>query len=102
MPSPAGYEPLPQHAEEDEETVNGGPDPDHIAKPSHRQALKRPFKPGHIDLRKLDNAFKRCGGRLPADLNLTSCQVDRIHCAKGETEEESRGPFAQGDMAECL
>jgi phosphatidylinositol 4-kinase type 2 len=72
MPSTAGYEPLPQHVEEDEETVNGG-DRDHIAKPSHQQALKRPFKPGHIDLSKLDSAFKRCGGRLLADLNLTFC-----------------------------
>ena len=72
MPSSAGYEPLPQHVEEDEETVNGG-DPDHIAKPSHRQTLKRPYKPGHIDLSKLDNAFKRYGGRLLAELNLTVC-----------------------------
>ncbi|KAG6378055.1 hypothetical protein JVT61DRAFT_13737 [Boletus reticuloceps] len=58
MPSSAGYEPLPQHAEEDEQTVNGG-SPDHIVKPSRGQALGRPFKPGHIDLSKLDNAFKR-------------------------------------------
>lgn len=60
MPSSAGYEPLPQHAEEDEETANGG-DHAHTAK-----ARKRPYKPGHIDLSKLDNAFKRCGGRLSA------------------------------------
>jgi len=71
MPSTAGYEPLPQHVEEDEETVDGG-DPDHIAKPSHGKAQKRPYKPVHIDLSKLDNAFKRCGGRLSAELNLTT------------------------------
>ncbi|KAF8552518.1 hypothetical protein OG21DRAFT_1604657 [Imleria badia] len=58
MPSSAGYEPLPQHVEEDEETVNDG-NPGHIAKPSHGQAPKRPYKPGHIDLSKLDTAFKR-------------------------------------------
>lgn len=57
MPTSAGYEPLPQHAEEDE-AVNGG-DHAQTVKPSRRQALKRPYKPGHIDLSKLDNAFKR-------------------------------------------
>lgn len=61
---------MPQHAEEDEETVNGG-NTGHIAKPSHGQALKRPHKPGHIDLSKLDNAFKRCGSRLYRELDLT-------------------------------
>lgn len=70
MPSTAGYEPLPQHVEEDEETVNG--DPDRTAKPSNGKAPKRPYKPVHIDLRKLDNAFKRCVGRLAAELNLTT------------------------------
>ncbi|KAH0827621.1 phosphatidylinositol 3 and 4-kinase-domain-containing protein [Lanmaoa asiatica] len=58
MPSSAGYEPLPQHVEEDEQTINGG-DRAHSAKPSHGKAPKRPYKPGHIDLSKLDNAFKR-------------------------------------------
>lgn len=72
MPSSAGYEPLPQHVEEDEQTVNGGPDPNHVAKPSHGQSLKRPYKPGHIDLRKLDNAFKRCGSNLSVELDLTA------------------------------
>lgn len=70
MPSTAGYEPLPQHVEEDEETVNGG-EPDHVAKPAHGRAPKRPYKSGHIDLRKLDNAFKRCGCMLSAVLKLT-------------------------------
>lgn len=71
MPSSAGYEPLPQHAEEDEETVNGG-DHAHTVKPSHGQALKRSYKPNHIDLSKLDNAFKRCGGTLSAQIDLTA------------------------------
>ncbi|KAG9316481.1 phosphatidylinositol 4-kinase [Chiua virens] len=57
MPSSAGYEPLPQHLEEDEETVNENDD--RPTKPAHGKEIKRPYKPGHIDLSKLDNAFKR-------------------------------------------
>ena len=68
MPSSAGYEPLPQHVEEDEQTVNGSPDSNHVAKPSGKKSLKRPYKPGHIDLSKLDNAFKRCGAHVSAEL----------------------------------
>jgi len=50
---PAGYEALPQS--EDELDVNGQND---VVK-SKRGELQCSQKPGHIDLRKLDNAFKR-------------------------------------------
>ena len=39
---------------------------------------------------------------FPQNSGLTVGQVDRVHCAKGETEEEGGGPFAQGDMAERI
>jgi phosphatidylinositol 4-kinase type 2 len=58
MPSSAGYEALPQTVEE-EEQVNGG-EQDSAPKPTRGRPLKRSLKPGHIDLSKLDNAFKRC------------------------------------------
>ncbi|KAF8844727.1 hypothetical protein BDN67DRAFT_674395 [Paxillus ammoniavirescens] len=57
MPSSAGYEALPQTVEEEEE-VNSG-EQDSAAKPTRGRTLKRSLKPGHIDLSKLDNAFKR-------------------------------------------
>ncbi|KIM61574.1 hypothetical protein SCLCIDRAFT_25716 [Scleroderma citrinum Foug A] len=50
----AGYEALPQS--EDELDVNGQND---VAKSKRGNTLQRSQKPGHIDLRKLDNAFKR-------------------------------------------
>ena len=51
---PAGYEPLPQS--EDEPDVNGQ---NGVSKSKSRNAPQRSQRPGHIDLRKLDNAFKR-------------------------------------------
>ncbi|KIJ67706.1 hypothetical protein HYDPIDRAFT_173507 [Hydnomerulius pinastri MD-312] len=56
MPSSAGYEALPQTVEEDEVDVG---EQDNAAKPARGRTLRRSHKPGHIDLSKLDNAFKR-------------------------------------------
>ncbi|KAF9244876.1 phosphatidylinositol 3 and 4-kinase-domain-containing protein [Melanogaster broomeanus] len=58
MPSSNGYEALPQTVEEDEEEVDVG-EHDTAPTPARGRTLKRSRKPGHIDLRKLDNAFKR-------------------------------------------
>lgn len=54
MANRAGYQPLSQSAEEaDVGEVLPSP-------VTHRtQGLRRPLRPGHIDLSKLDNAFKR-------------------------------------------
>ncbi|KAH7888822.1 phosphatidylinositol 3 and 4-kinase-domain-containing protein [Phlebopus sp. FC_14] len=56
MPTPAGYEALPQTVEEDE---IGTGEQDTSAKPTRGRTSRRSQKPGHIDLSKLDNAFKR-------------------------------------------
>ncbi|EGO00294.1 hypothetical protein SERLA73DRAFT_107341 [Serpula lacrymans var. lacrymans S7.3] len=54
MPSSTGYEPLPQSG--DEETYIEGQES--FAKPAPHES-RRPHRPGHIDLSKLDSAFKR-------------------------------------------
>ncbi|KAH7914130.1 phosphatidylinositol 3 and 4-kinase-domain-containing protein [Hygrophoropsis aurantiaca] len=56
MPSASGYEPLPQTLEEEETDVG---DQEPSVKPTQGRSLRRSHKPGHIDLSKLDNAFKR-------------------------------------------
>ncbi|KAG2154403.1 phosphatidylinositol 3 and 4-kinase-domain-containing protein [Suillus bovinus] len=56
MPHPAGYQQLPQGVE-DEIIVEEQDTEDHAKAARGRSA--RVHKPGHIDLRKLDNAFKR-------------------------------------------
>ncbi|KAL0574956.1 Phosphatidylinositol 4-kinase LSB6 [Marasmius crinis-equi] len=55
----AGYQPLAQSIEEEEEdvVVQDQPFPNAV-KPATR-GLRRPGRPGHIDLTKLDTAFKR-------------------------------------------
>ena len=50
---PAGYESLPQSEDEPD---NGQND---VSKSKSRSAPQRSQRPGHIYLRKLDNAFKR-------------------------------------------
>lgn len=55
MPDSSGYQQLPQDLEDEtEEQVQE----DHT-KATRGRSLRRAHKPGHIDLRKLDNAFKR-------------------------------------------
>ena len=58
MPNRSEYQPLAQGLEDDEETdVVEGLSP--APRPSPRQR-----RPGHIDLSKLDTAFKRCNTAL--------------------------------------
>ncbi|KAL4074043.1 hypothetical protein J3A83DRAFT_4357909 [Scleroderma citrinum] len=52
---PAGYEALPQ-SDDEQDIANGQND---VVKSKRSKALRRSQKPGNIDLRKLDNAFKR-------------------------------------------
>ena len=72
MPSRSEYQPLSQSAgddddEYDEETQNvAGPSVPTPVPSSGRlpKRLRRPKTPGHIDLKKLDVAFKRCAMKL--------------------------------------
>lgn len=57
MPDSSGYQRLPQDLE-DETLVEEQVEEDHT-KAARGRTLRRAHKPGHIDLRKLDNAFKR-------------------------------------------
>ncbi|KAI0769778.1 phosphatidylinositol 3 and 4-kinase-domain-containing protein [Trametes elegans] len=55
MPDRSGYQPLAQSAEEEEETdVSEG-----LSQPQPTRGLRRAHRPVHIDLSKLDSAFKR-------------------------------------------
>lgn len=56
MPNRSEYQPLAQGIDEEEADVVEGLSP-HIASP--RSGLRRAHRPGHIDLSKLDSAFKR-------------------------------------------
>jgi len=57
MPDSSGYQQLPQDLEDETLFEEQGPE-DHT-KTTRGRSLRRARKPGHIDLRKLDNAFKR-------------------------------------------
>jgi hypothetical protein len=69
MPDSTGYQQLPQDLEDetliDEEVSEGH------TKAARGRSLLRAHKPGHIDLRKLDNAFKRYASGYPAELQLS-------------------------------
>lgn len=96
-PNRSEYQPLAQSAEDEEADVSEG-----LAPPT--RGLRRAQRPVHIDLSKLDNAFKRyviCAFASP--LPITSCatvmQVDRVHRTEGQAQEEGPGQFQEGDMA---
>ncbi|OAX42520.1 hypothetical protein K503DRAFT_766700 [Rhizopogon vinicolor AM-OR11-026] len=57
MPDSTGYQQLPQDLED--ETLIDEEAPEDHTKAARGRSLLRARKPGHIDLRKLDNAFKR-------------------------------------------
>ena len=58
MPSRAEYQPLAQGIDEEEEEADVGEGLSPRTPPS-RGGLRRAHRPGHIDLSKLDSAFKR-------------------------------------------
>jgi hypothetical protein len=86
MPDRSEYQALAQHDEEDEEELLlPGP----VTAPKRQRRLSRP---SHIDLSKLDNAFKRYARRCSVvqDGCRHVLQVDGFHCSESETQEESR------------
>ena len=81
-PSRSEYQPLAQSVDDEEADVS-----ESLARPT--RGLRRPQRPVHIDLSKLDNAFKRCVicicGLALAITRLSLCvQVDRVHRPKGQ------------------
>jgi hypothetical protein len=75
MPHSAGYQQLPQDIEDDT-LVEEQNTEDHAKAARGRSA--RAHKPGHIDLRKLDNAFKRWArGLLSCNISLELTHVSR-------------------------
>lgn len=59
MPSRSEYQPLAQNADDDNEGDVGDLLPSPVTAAGPSTGLRRPQRPGHIDLGKLDTAFKR-------------------------------------------
>ena len=101
MPNRSEYQPLSQGVD-DEETDVGEGLPSPVTTP---RGLRRLNKPGHIDLSKLDTAFKRqanarkCSNMLFAHIPM---QMDGKHSTESETQEEGRGQLSEGDLEECI
>lgn len=86
MPDRSGYQPLAQAAEDEEADVGEG------SQASQRRGLRRSSRPRHIDLGKLDTAFKRfvlhfCRVEHLADLT----QMDRVDSSQSQEQEEDSG-----------
>lgn len=58
MSNRAGYQPLPQIIDEEDDVGEGG-EAGHVNLPTATRGLRRTGRPRSIDLTKLDNAFKR-------------------------------------------
>lgn len=59
MPDRSEYQPLVQDVDEDNEGDVGDALPSPVTASGPSRGLRRTQRPGHIDLSKLDNAFKR-------------------------------------------
>lgn len=101
MSNRTGYQPLTQAIDE-EEDVGDGAEFQPSGPPT--RGLRRSVRPGSIDLRSLDQAFKRYVWSL-AGINLCStdllgAQMDRVHCSESEAEEEGYPRvYEETDMA---
>ena len=109
MPSHADYQPLSQSADDDFDELGGNVAGPSVQTPSRRpKGLKRASRPGPIDLKKLDVAFKRCAQHSHNILMIemranTVVKMDRKHCTEGKGQEEGRvRRFSQGDSTECF
>ena len=93
MSSSAGYQQLPQSVQEDDISER--------QTPTSRTGQKDKRRPG-IDLKKLDNAFKRCTSRLlmPSSLILMrGGKMDGINSTENEKEEEGFRTHTKANMA---
>ena len=59
MPNRSEYQPLAQNVDADDESDVGDVLPTPVTAAGPSRGLRRPQRPGHIDLSKLDTAFKR-------------------------------------------
>ena len=100
MSSSAGYQQLPQSVQEDDITERQTP----ISNTGQRDK-RWSTRPGSIDLKKLDSAFKRCTFRLfiPDSLMLMlGGKMDRINSTEFEKEEEGFRTHTKTHMAQRI
>lgn len=92
------YQPISQSVDHDEVDVSQ-PIPSSFATRPRRSSISK-----KIDLRKLDNAFKRYVSRVIFQARFQHlAQMDRVYCAKGEEEEKDRGlERSQGNLEERI
>lgn len=75
MPDRAEYQPLAQDVDDDRDEGVAEVLPSPVT--ASRHGLRRPHRPGNIDLSKLDNAFKRCENSLFCLLDVTANDASR-------------------------
>lgn len=87
--SRTGYQPISQNVDDEADVgllgAGGRPHQPTIS----TRGLGRAGRPGSIDLKKLDNAFKRygiCEGELVGVLMCCARKVDGVNCAEGEAK----------------
>lgn len=95
MPDHSGYQPLSQAVDDEEADVGEG------SQASPRRGLRRSSRPRHIDLGKLDTAFKRFVRAYYQQEPLADLrQMDRVDSAQSQEQEEGSGQLAEeGDLA---
>lgn len=99
MPNRSEYQPLAQSVEDEETDVSEG------ILPQPARGLRRAQRPVHIDLSKLDNAFKRCAVHCAHSYvrePSVFVKVDGVHRPESQAKEEGRGQLQEGDMAQRI